>query len=396
MEKLYIRMFGEFSLQAGDIQISDHNSRSRNVWLLLAYLLVNRNKVVSRRDLIRILWQNEADLNNPDATLKIVLHRARTTLNRLWPSAGHQLIQYKNGGYSWNSEVPIVLDIEEFEDLCKKTCEDSGERMRMLQNAIALYRNEFLTRYSSEMWVMPLVAYYHNLYMKAVLELVTIMSEHGWHQEVVSICKNALLIEAHHEPLHRQLMQAMQALGDYKGVVDVYEKLNHKMQEEIGVALEPETIALYETALQTLQKNHMPMEEIREFLKETHVDGALQCDYDYFKVLCHAEARSIKRSGAATHIALITVVDQKEHLHSQIGLAHAVDQLGEQIRKTLRQSDAFTRCSKLQYIIMLPQASFENSNRICDRIISGYRRLHPMMHVDIQYQVKQLVPVHSD
>ena len=396
MEKLYIRMFGEFSLQAGDIQISDHNSRSRNVWLLLAYLLVNRNKVVSRNELVRILWEDDAASNNPEATLKIVLHRARTTLNRLWPSAGHQLIRYKNGGYSWNSEIPAVIDIEEFEELYKKPCEDSRERMHVLQNAIALYRNEFLTRHSSEMWVMPLVAYYHNLYMKAVLELVAIMSEHGWHQEVVSICKNAMLIEAHHEPLHRQLMQAMQALGDHKGVVEVYEKLNQKMQDEIGVELEPETVALYETALQTLQKNHVPMEEIREFLKETHVDGALQCDYDYFKVLCHAEARALKRSGSTTQIALLTVTDREEYLHSQIGFEHAMDQLGDQIRKTLRQSDAFTRCSKSQYIIMLPQASFENSHRICERIIRGYHRQHPLMHVEIQYQVKQLVPVHNE
>lgn len=88
VEKLYIRMLGEFSLQAGNVLISDHNSRSRNVWLLLAYLLVNRNKVVTRSELVRILWEDELSSNNPDATLKIVLHRARTTLNRLWPSAG--------------------------------------------------------------------------------------------------------------------------------------------------------------------------------------------------------------------------------------------------------------------------------------------------------------------
>ncbi|MBE5971809.1 MAG: hypothetical protein E7246_04695 [Lachnoclostridium sp.] len=396
MEKLYIRMFGELSLHMGDIHISDHNSRSRNVWLLIAYLLVNRGKAVSRSELVRVLWEGEVTSNNPEAALKIVLHRARTTLNRLWPSAGHQLIQYKNGGYSWNVEIPMVLDVDEFEEIYKKKCEDSGERMRLLQNAVALYRSEFLTKYSSEMWVMPLAAYYHNLYMKAVLELVKIMSEHGWHQEVVSICKNAMLIEAHHEPLHRQLMQAMQALGDHKGVVNVYEKLNQKMKEEIGVELEPETVALYEMALQTIQNNHVPMDEIREFLKEAQVDGALQCDYDYFKVLCHAESRALKRRGDSTHIALLTIMDLSGYSHSHIGLEHAAEQLGEQIRKTLRQSDAFTRCSKTQYIIMLPQASYENSHKICDRIISGYHRQHPLMHIDIRYQIKQLVPVHNN
>lgn len=396
MEKIYIRMFGEFSLQTGDVQISDHNSRSRNVWLLLAYLLIKRNKVVPKNELIRILWEDEVASNNQEATLKIVLHRARTTLNRLWPSAGHQLILYRDGGYTWNTEIPIRLDIDEFEELYQSAWKDPSERMHGLQNMIVLYRNEFLTRHSSEMWVMPLVAYYHNLYIKAVLELVSIMSQNGWHQEVVSVCKNAMLIEAHHEPLHRHLMQAMQALGDSKGVVDVYEKLRQKMQEDVGVEPEQETVALYETALRTMQKNHIPMEEIREFLKESNVDGAMQCDYDYFKVLCHAESRSLKRSGTATHIALMTVTDLPEYPHSALGLDHAVEQLGDQIRKTLRQSDAFARCSKYQYIILLPQASLENSLKICERILNAYRRQHPLMHVEIQYQIKQLVPVHND
>ncbi len=396
MEGIYIRMFGEFSLQAGDVQISDHNSRSRNVWLLLAYLILHRKRTVSRGELIQILWEDGAVSNNPDATLKIVLHRARTILNRLWPSAGHQLIRYKNGGYSWNTEISITVDIEEFEEFCKKTCENSGERKRVLQNAVALYRNEFLTRHSSEFWVMPLVTYYHNLYVKAVVELVSIMSEHGWHQEIVSICKNALMLEAYHEPLHRYLMQAMLVLGDYKGTVSVYEKMSQKMQEEMGLQPEPETVELYQTALQTMQMNHVPIEGIKELLKEAHVDGALQCDYDYFKVLCHAEARSLRRSGIVTHIALMTVVDAGASLHSANGLNHAVEQLGVQIRKTLRQSDAFARCSMTQYIIMLPQAGFENSQKICERILAGYRRQHPNMQVEIQYQVKPLVSVHND
>ena len=47
MEQLYIRMLGEFSLQAGEVQLSEQNDRSKKVWKVLAYLLTHRNQIIS-------------------------------------------------------------------------------------------------------------------------------------------------------------------------------------------------------------------------------------------------------------------------------------------------------------------------------------------------------------
>lgn len=120
MEHIFIRMFGEFSLQAGEVIISDRNSRSKKSWLLIACLLLRRKQIVSKAELLRVLWNKDPEINNPENTLKIVLHRTRTMLNQLWPSAGHEIILYKNGGYTWNPEIPITVDIDDFENLCGK------------------------------------------------------------------------------------------------------------------------------------------------------------------------------------------------------------------------------------------------------------------------------------
>lgn len=392
MAHIYIRMFGELSLQAGEVQISDRNSRSKKSWLLIAYLLLHRKQVVSRNELMRALWNEDLSAGNPENTLKIVLHRARTLLNQLWPSAGHELILYKNGGYIWNPDTPVTVDVDEFEKLCKRPTDSDSWQMKDLQDAISLYRGEFLGRHASELWVVPLVTYYHNLYIHAVLELVPLMSERGMHNEVVSVCKAALFVESYHEPLHRYLMRAMLAQGDYKGTVEVYEKLSQQMFEEMGVKPDQETVALYRTALQTIRSNSLPMEAIQEYLRETDVDGALQCDYDYFKILCHAESRSLRRSGYATHIALLSVMEVPERPLSPKSLKRIVQQLGQQIRLTLRQSDAFAQCSTSQYILMLPQASYVNSLKVCQRIVDTYRKRYPHVAVQIDYHVKPLVP----
>ena len=195
-------------------------------------------------------------------------------------------------------------------------------------------------------------------------------------------------MEVHHEPLHRSLMQAMLALGDYKGTIETYERMCQKIEEELGEKPEPETVALYRVALQTLQKNQLPIEEIQEYLSESKVEGALQCDYDYFKVLCHTEARALGRNDIPTHIALISMGEDVS--------AKAVELLGEQIRQTLRQSDAFARCSTSQYIVMLPQAGLENSCKVCERILDAYHRQYPEVHANIRYQVKPLVSINND
>ena len=97
MEHLHIQTFGNFILQAGNAKISDSDNRSKKVWLLLAYILCKRGRQVTRKELISLLWGDESS-NNPENALKTTFHRVRTLLDQLWPSAGHQLINWKDGG----------------------------------------------------------------------------------------------------------------------------------------------------------------------------------------------------------------------------------------------------------------------------------------------------------
>lgn len=46
MESLEIRMLGEFSLRAGDSQLSDSGNRARKVWGLMSYLICHRDRPV--------------------------------------------------------------------------------------------------------------------------------------------------------------------------------------------------------------------------------------------------------------------------------------------------------------------------------------------------------------
>ena len=391
MEPLYVRMLGEFSLQAGCVQISDRSSRSKKVWVMLAYLLNHRRQIVSRKELVDLLWRDESSSSNPENTLKVTLHRARTLLNELWPQAGHQLILFKNGGYTWNTDIPMIVDADEFERLCKSRYEDSEEQIEALLNAIALYRGEFLGSLSAETWTVSMTTYFHNLYIQTVLDVVPLLAAGDRHEDVVTVCKEALLLEAYHEPLHQHLMQAMLAQGDYKGTAAVYEKLSQQMFDEMGVKPSKETVALYRTALQTISSQSRPMEEVLAYLQEPHAEGAMQCDYDYFKILCHAEARSARRNGESVHIAMISLVTEAEKELSRRSRMRIMENLGNQIRTALRQSDTFSQCSSVQYILLLPQTNYENGCKVCRRILDTFFRRYPHTPAGVRFEVRPLI-----
>lgn len=74
------RCWGIF-LSAGDNQISDTEGRSRKVWLLLAYMIYNRDRTVSQEELVEVLWGKEPRSSNPTSALKTTFHRVRSLLD---------------------------------------------------------------------------------------------------------------------------------------------------------------------------------------------------------------------------------------------------------------------------------------------------------------------------
>ena len=88
MSNLIVNMFGEFIIRAEDRSISGDDNRAKKLWLLLAYLIYNRHRVVKQSELIDILWSEYERGANPSGALKTLLYRVRSLLDGLWDGAG--------------------------------------------------------------------------------------------------------------------------------------------------------------------------------------------------------------------------------------------------------------------------------------------------------------------
>lgn len=391
MKPIYIEMFGGLSVSTKEDTVSDKDNRARKIWTLIAYLIYHRHRVVLQDELISLLWGEEEQGANPTGALKTMFHRARTMLDKLWDGAGHDLILNQNGGYMWNSEVPMRLDIEEFEKLCEAAEKTSSEESQLL--ALQLYKGDFLRTMSSEIWVIPIAAYYHNAYIQNLLYRIPLLLEEEKYGAVAELCRVATAAEPYSEEIHGYFMKALLGMGDQKGAVSVYKYFSENLFSSFGIMPNEEVRSLYHEAVKNNNRQSVTIEVIREQLREeTFRTGALICEYDFFRVLYQSMARSLARTGMAAHIALLSVEGNRVGDLTERKLQGAMEMLEEQIRISLRRGDTAAKCSASQYIVMLPQANYENSCMVCDRIIRAYYRKHPHSDAFIRFNVYPLEP----
>lgn len=394
-EKINIRMLGSFTIEYGGSAISDRNNRMRKVWLLLAYLICNRSQLSTQEHYLSLMQGSGfSESADPNGKLKALFYRARTMLNELGENAGHDWIIRKNGTYAWNDEIPVTLDVEDFERLCKQAAAAQGnERLELYREALALYKGNFLPKLDMEEWVIPISAYYHQMYLSAASECLAMLEDGNMWQEAAQLCQAALKTDPCSEELYQHLMRCRIGLGDRAGAMMAYDEMSEMLFATFGVMPSDESRAIFREASSEAEARAIPSSEVREQLKEPFgARGAMFCQYDFFRTLYQLQARSIVRSGEVIHIALFSVHGQDRSHLPRRSLDRVMDNLQELLVNNLRQGDVITRCSVSQLIIMLPQANYEDSCAVCKRLLKAFKKQYPHSPAEISFSVQPLEP----
>ena len=390
---LQVQMLGQFTLRYGDRTISDSDDRSRRVWSLLAYMLYNHGRSFAQEELIHLYWSNSEKSADPGNALKSIFHRIRTALDKLQPGLGRLLIRRKAGRYFWNNAMPLSLDIEDFEAHfhAAEAAGDDDVRLAEYQAALALYAGDPLPRMTDEIWTIPIVAYYHSLYTRAAAGAIELLEKQERTAEAVALCRRAIHIEPYQEDLYEHLMRGLLRTGDMKGAMSVYEEMSEQLFAHFGVMPSETLRTLYRQATRTVNDRTLTMDEVCSQLAEPAPHGgAMVCEYDFFKILYRAEARSIARNGHSANICLLSVSGKDGEMLARRSLDPAMNNLQVLVQNNLRRGDAIARCSISQYIILLPQANYENSRMVADRLVSAFYRRYPHSPARLRCTVQPL------
>ena len=390
---LQVQMLGQFTLRYGDRTISDSDDRSRRVWSLLAYMLYNHGRSFAQEELIRLYWSNSEKSADPGNALKSIFHRIRTALDKLQPGLGRLLIRRKAGRYFWNNVMPLSLDIEDFEAHfhAAEAAGDDDVRLAEYQAALALYAGDPLPRMTDEIWTIPIVAYYHSLYTRAAAGAIELLEKQERTAEAVALCRRAIHIEPYQEDLYEHLMRGLLRTGDMKGAMSVYEEMSELLLAHFGVMPSETLRTLYRQATRTVNDRTLTMDEVCSQLAEPAPHGgAMVCEYDFFKILYRSEVRSIARNGHSANICLLSVSGKDGEMLARRSLDPAMNNLQVLVQNNLRRGDVIARCSISQYIILLPQANYENSRMVADRLVSAFYRRYPHSPARLRYTVQPL------
>lgn len=390
---LQVQMLGQFTLRYGDRTISDSDDRSRRVWSLLAYMIYNHGRSFAQEELIHLYWSNGEKSADPGNALKSIFHRIRTALDKLQPGLGRLLIRRKAGRYFWNNVIPLSLDIEDFEAHfhAAEAAGDDDVRLSEYQAALALYAGDPLPRMTDEIWTIPIVAYYHSLYTRAAAGAIELLEKQERTAEAVALCHQAIHIEPYQEDLYEHLMRGLLRTGDMKGTMSVYEEMSELLFAHFGVMPSETLRTLYRQATRTVNDRTLTMDEVCSQLAEPAPHGgAMVCEYDFFKILYRAEARSIARNGHSANICLLSVSGKDGEMLARRSLDPAMNNLQVLVQNNLRRGDVIARCSISQYIILLPQANYENSRMVADRLVSAFYRRYPHSPARLRYTVQPL------
>lgn len=384
-------MLGAFSLTYKDRTIVC-SLRSKLIWNVLAYLLFHRRRLVTGEELIANVWGSLKNVN-PASALRTAIHRVRQILSDLTGNADSRFVISQNGGYIWDPEVPVELDVEQFAQALDGLG-NQAERTDALLKVLLAYDGKFLSGFSGEMWVIPKQAFFQNQYEAAVDKLVPMLKQAERYEEGIALCRKAIRIEPWSEKICQYLMGFLLLKRDYEEVVSTYETISGLLLTTCGNLPDPTTRQLYQEALSFLNNSStLPPDAVASrFCEQGEIESALVCDMEYFKILYQAQARSMVRSGMVVHTALLTLKPRKQQTVSAKVFANAMDNMEKHLAASLRKGDVITRCSSTQFFVMLLAANYENSEMICQRLIASFGRKHPHTPIYVEYLVQPIKP----
>ena len=391
MAIINISVLGKFCIEYNGKVVSDDLNRSRKMWNLLAFIVMNHNTAITQSRFIDSLWSD--DNNNPVNALKTQLFRTREMLKPLGLS-GEGCILSSRGAYSWNPEYKINLDCEIFEELIQQADLpgiSNQEKIDKYIEALKIYRGDFIPKLTGEVWTIPIGARFHCMYLETVKRLCALLEEENDYDTIISIILKALEIDNLDEKLHCLLIMAYMRSDRYKDALSHYDAATNMLYRNLGVNPSEELRALYNQMMDTQKSMETDLAIIQEQLMENSLEeGAFFCEYGYFVKTYQLTKRRLERLGLSTYLCLITL---QTDIGKSVDFAKLDDFMGKLLgilKISLRTGDVVAKYSGSQYILMLSCVNFENADMVMNRILSKYKKRHRTDKVILSYKIKEI------
>lgn len=390
-------MLGGLHMTRNGKVLSADISRTKQVCNLAGFLIANRHKELTQDDIMNALWAHE-ESENPANALKNLAYRLRNTLKVLNnPGEKISYIRIKRGVYSWNNENPCIVDIEEMEryrSLAGNPNVGDSEKIELYEKALELYKGDFLPKSAFEEWVISLSEYYRRVYLDCTYKLIALLKKQNRYERIVYVCERATEFVPFEEKVHENLIRALATVGNQEQAISHYEYVNNMFYKELGVRTSDSLRGLYQEITSGLKGDELDIIAIKEDLREgENTDKAFLCNYEVFKNLYRLEARAAERRGLSIFVGLIKISPKDNRNLTDEMQKKAMSVLEGVLVDSLRRGDAVSRFSGTQFAVMLSSLTYEDGERVLDRIEKNFKRKYKNESVVIGRTLYPIDPV---
>lgn len=236
----------------GGMRITDNNWRTevtitREIQSLLAYLLLQRQRVHSREALAGLFWGEQSE-ERARGSLSTALWKLKKILepNGVAPGTYLKLTHLSEIGF--NKESPHWLDVEVFEEkvsgilaLPFQTTEES--HIRKLKDAIRLYKGELLEGCYRD-WALRERERLRALYLRGLTYLLEYYRFHRRYDNAIAYGQQILDLNPLQEEIHRELMKLYVENGQRALAVQQYDICRSILEKELGISPMEDTQSL--------------------------------------------------------------------------------------------------------------------------------------------------------
>lgn len=362
---------GQFAVKRGDKIISEEMSRSSKLWELFKYLLTHREKPLHPETILENLWP-EQEYTDRQHALRNLIHRLRHLLNDNTGSIGDLI--FSQGCYHWTINEGCWLDTVAFENLCQEAAslarEDSTLAIEKYQEAVALYRGDYLPECLYSEWVTPVRNYYRRIYLQSALKLTELLKSAHMYAEVIELCEKVFLLEPFEEEFHLHFIETLLEDGKLNQTRSHYEYVTSLFYRELGVKPSPSMRELYYRLQGKDNRAKLDLTSIREnILKEKEIpNGVLFCSQEIFCFLCKLEKRRAERTGQVAFLGLLTILKPDYTLPPPNALKRAAETLKEVLSKNLRKGDVISMWNENQFLLMMSGLNQKQAEKALQRV----------------------------
>lgn len=386
-----VYFFGNFRIEEDGKILDEQTVHSKKLLKLLAYFLLNNGRMPGTDELGEFLWGNGGS-SNPPGALKNLVYRLRNVMKEL---GDKEYILSSHGAYGWNPQIPVHIDMQEFEKLAQQTLrpyEDVQEKINAYEAAAVIYQRPRTEKLLMEPWLAARFAHCKTIYMAIVKELCGLYDKIKDYDRMTSLCEAALDCDATDEDVHCWIIRSWIGKGDLDRAMAQYDQAEQTLYGKLGIYRSERLGRLYDEIIRIKNTGTSSMDQVYEDICESEPNGVFFCEYAVFREIYRLEARRKKRTGSEEYVMLVSIHPDGNigRILGEEGVRKAMKQLQDTMRISLRMGDVAARCSDTQYIVLLVSCDHKSAAVVAERLTERFNRHMKKSGMVIRYELKEV------